>query len=141
MNKTLDNRAKGNIGEDIACNFLLKRGFTIVTRNYRKKWGEIDIIAEKDKTIHVFEVKSVTANLLDGFDNGHRPEEKVDFVKVRRLRRMIQTYMSENLSEKGRWQRGRQRATEEDFVFHVLCVFMDMSRRVARVRWIMNIIL
>jgi len=36
----------GNLGEDIACRFLKKKGFKIVDRNYRKKWGEIDIIAQ-----------------------------------------------------------------------------------------------
>lgn len=36
----------GNLGENIACNFLEKKGFKIIERNYRKKWGEIDIIAQ-----------------------------------------------------------------------------------------------
>jgi len=43
----------GNLGEDIGCKFLVKRGFLIKDRNYRKKWGELDIIAEKDNLLFV----------------------------------------------------------------------------------------
>ena len=39
----------GNLGENLACRFLAERGFKIVERNYRKKWGELDIVAEKNK--------------------------------------------------------------------------------------------
>ena len=37
----------GRVGEDIAAQFLERKGFKILARNYRKPWGEIDIIAEK----------------------------------------------------------------------------------------------
>ena len=40
-------KLKGKEGEDIACKFLKKRGYKILTRNFRTKMGEIDIIAEK----------------------------------------------------------------------------------------------
>ena len=42
----------GKIGERIATNFLTKKGFNLICQNYRKKWGEIDIVMEKDKIIH-----------------------------------------------------------------------------------------
>ena len=37
----------GEIGENVACRFFVKQNFTIIERNYWKKWGEIDIIAKK----------------------------------------------------------------------------------------------
>ena len=57
MNKT-KNKSTGKIGEDIASEFLKKKGYQIIERNWGNKWGEIDIIA-KDKDIIVFvEVKT-----------------------------------------------------------------------------------
>jgi putative endonuclease len=51
-------RAKGDIAEELACGFLLERGFFIVERNFYSRFGEIDIIASKDDTLHFIEVKS-----------------------------------------------------------------------------------
>ena len=50
----------GRLGEDIAAKYLESKGFSIVGLNYRKKYGEIDIIAQKSKITHFIEVKSVT---------------------------------------------------------------------------------
>jgi putative endonuclease len=54
-----NNREKGNLGEDIAVDYLLNKGFEIVKRNFHYgKIGEIDIVA-KDKNCMVFvEVKA-----------------------------------------------------------------------------------
>jgi len=51
---------KGMRGERIACDFLLKSGYRIIERNWRCKWGEIDIIAAIEGTIVFIEVKSAT---------------------------------------------------------------------------------
>lgn len=49
----------GNIGEDIAVDFLLQKGFVILERNFRYQKAEIDIIAQKEKdTLVVVEVKT-----------------------------------------------------------------------------------
>ncbi len=122
-------RAKGNKGEDIACKFLIKNGFRVICRNYQKAWGEIDIIAEKDKVIHFFEVKSVTGR-SSGDTNSHRPEDNVHGLKTRHIRRMIETYFEES-----------KYGFDREFHFHVLCVYMDMGTRTARVKWIEDIIL
>ena len=55
----------GEIGENIAVRFLVKHGFSILDRNYTKKWGEIDIVAERNKKIYFIEVKSVSRETLD----------------------------------------------------------------------------
>lgn len=53
MNKHM----KGRVGEDIAADYLKKRGFKIIEKNFRCKIGEIDIIAKKGGNIHFIEVK------------------------------------------------------------------------------------
>jgi Holliday junction resolvase-like predicted endonuclease len=59
MPKT-EKRKTGDLGEDIASMFLMKQGFIVVERNYLRKWGEIDIVAKKDRTLHFVEVKTVS---------------------------------------------------------------------------------
>ena len=49
---------RGKAGEERVCAFLKKHGWKIAARNYRIKGGEIDIVAENDKTIAFIEVKS-----------------------------------------------------------------------------------
>ncbi|PAF44521.1 YraN family protein [Helicobacter sp. 11S02596-1] len=51
-------RKKGFQAEDLACSYLKNNDFEIITRNFFCKYGEIDIIALKNKTLHFVEVKS-----------------------------------------------------------------------------------
>ena len=52
-------RAKGDLAEQKACEFLLSQAFEIIEQNfYAKKLGEIDIICKKDNIYHFIEVKS-----------------------------------------------------------------------------------
>jgi putative endonuclease len=127
----LNKRAKGNIGEDIACKFLVNKGFFIKERNYFKKWGEIDIIAERDGRLHFFEVKSVVGEPAKGKLSGnHRPEDNIHGFKLHQLRKMVQTYYVE-----------KEIDSETEFAVHAICVFMNLETRRASVRWIENIII
>jgi len=54
----MDKRKKlGNQGEELVAKNLEQRGFTIQHRNYRKRYGEIDIIAQQDDLLVFVEVK------------------------------------------------------------------------------------
>ncbi len=53
MANEFNNKKIGEIGEDLAVKFLKKRGFYIISRNYLKSWGEIDIVA-REKPAFVF---------------------------------------------------------------------------------------
>jgi len=64
----------GRIGENVFCKHLENKGFKIIERNYRQKWGEIDVIGKKDGILHFFEVKSAEAFSRE---NGVRPEENI----------------------------------------------------------------
>jgi putative endonuclease len=48
----------GRRGEQLAAEHLVRRGFEIVERNYRTRWGELDIVAFDGRTIAFCEVKA-----------------------------------------------------------------------------------
>lgn len=49
----------GSAGETFAAQWLTQKGYAVLERNWRTRTGEIDIIAEKDKTLIFFEVKTL----------------------------------------------------------------------------------
>jgi putative endonuclease len=132
-----DKQKVGNLGEEIGCKFLKKHGFLIKDRNYRKKWGEIDIIAEKDNLLHFIEVKTVSrppATTSSGEvgrgETDHNPEENVHLWKQKRLARAIQTYLLEKkIPEETEWQ------------IDIMAIFLDFKTRKAKIRMTENVIL
>ncbi|MBQ7159529.1 MAG: YraN family protein [Treponema sp.] len=58
-------RQVGNDGEEKACLWLQKNGYEIVTRNWRTRRGEIDIIAEKGNLLVFAEVKTLPSGDVD----------------------------------------------------------------------------
>mgnify|MGYP004488390621 CR=1 FL=1 len=51
-------KEKGDFGESAVCDYLAERGYTIKARNYRRRCGEIDIVAEKTGHTAFVEVKT-----------------------------------------------------------------------------------
>ena len=95
----------GEIGEKIAENYLRRKKYRIVERNYRKKWGEIDIIVRTKDKVHFVEVKTVSYETRTHEQVGGtwRPEENVDRRKIQKLYRTIESWMLEN-DYYGEWQ-------------------------------------
>lgn len=85
-------RSVGALGESIAARFLESKGFAIVDRNYRKKWGEIDIIAEKGNEVRFVEVKAMSVKDFSR-EKECLPEELVDSRKLKKLSRTAVLYM------------------------------------------------
>jgi putative endonuclease len=54
----MNNTELGSLGEQMACEYIRKKDFQIIERNYRFKKNEIDIIAQKDNQLIVIEVKT-----------------------------------------------------------------------------------
>lgn len=91
----------GTLGEDIATKYLNDRGYVLLERNFKKKWGEIDVIAKKDGIIHFVEVKAVSHvtrfDLEKSISKAEwRPEEHVDEHKKRKLRQIIETWLQDH---------------------------------------------
>lgn len=54
----MDKKLIGSLGEEIASKFLINKGYQILDRNYYSPYGELDIVALKDNTIVIVEVKT-----------------------------------------------------------------------------------
>lgn len=119
----------GEIGEDFACNFLKDMGFKIVERNYFRKWGEIDIVVKKKDQIHFIEVKTVSTEkeTLDKIDK-YRPEDNMHPWKLKRLGRIIETYLLE-------------KDIENDWQFDVITVYLDKNRGLLKIDFLEDIVL
>jgi putative endonuclease len=79
----------GKLGEDLACVELARRGYAVLARRYRTRFGEIDIIARDSDDVTVFvEVKTRTG---DEFGGG---AEAVTAWKQRRITQMAVDYLS-----------------------------------------------
>lgn len=78
----------GRVGEQLAAEHLARRGFAIVARNHRTRWGEIDLIAADTQRIVFCEVKTRRAGTSGPFD-GLREAQ------CRRLRRMAAAWLTE----------------------------------------------
>lgn len=118
------------MGENIAARFVKRHGFRIIIRNYRKKWGELDIVAFKDGILHVFEVKSTKVSHFTEIRDRHRLEDNVHNNKLARIRRTVQTFLVET-----------GRGVEVDFYFHVITVKIDARHLRNRICWIKNVVL
>ncbi len=117
----------GKLGEDAAVKYLENGNYQILERNYRRPWGEIDVIAldKNNKNELVFvEVKA---------QNGKfewKPEENINHHKKHQLSRIIETYLKEkNVPEKQEWR------------VDALAIELDFGIKKAKINHIKNIIL
>lgn len=69
----------GKVGEDVAAEYLTKKGYFIRDRNWRKNHLELDIVAQKDDLLVVVEVKTRSTTDIK------LPQEAVDMRKIRRI--------------------------------------------------------
>ena len=128
---TSETQKTGEIGENIACKFLVKHGFSVVERNYTKKWGEIDIVAEKQHKLYFIEVKSVSRDLnVSQETNTWRAEDNMHPWKMKRMSRTIQTYLlSKKIPDEKEWQ------------VDLLVVYLDIKNKKAKIKKVQDLVL
>lgn len=96
-------RSLGRQGEDIAIEYLERKGYRILERNYTTSFGEIDIIAtwsppQEEKRLIFVEVK-MRRNRRYGY-----PEESITLKKLQHLILAGQDYLQKHLKEDIEWQ-------------------------------------
>ncbi len=129
---TSQKQKTGLVGEVFAKTFLMKHGFSIIETNFSCRFGEIDIIAQKNEQIYFVEVKSVVLENFNqnknsiesvsrGTSNNKRtvsretfinqfrrignPFQNISYAKVRRLIKTAEIYLSyRKVPRETRWQ-------------------------------------
>jgi putative endonuclease len=120
----------GALGEDIAAKYLKNKGFSVLERNFRRKYGEIDIICEKARILHFVEVKSVSQETFynNSKNDNYRPEDNLHGNKAKRLRRVIEVYLDTE-------------ANGREFEIHLLTVKIDKKNHIAHVAMFEDIVI
>mgnify|MGYP001563393097 FL=1 len=108
----------GQLGEEEVVRFIENNGHTILDRNFRSRFGELDIVSKKDGVMHFIEVKSVEEKpWMDQL-----PEENVTQAKREKMAKTIEIYLSE------------KRLEGVDFTIDIAGVFVNLANKSARVR-------
>lgn len=118
----------GKLGENIATEFLKRKGLKIVDRNYNRPYGELDIVARENEIIRFVEVKSVSYETNSFVSRERiRPEENMHPQKIKRLKKIIQTYIVSHETD--------------EWAFDLVLVYINQEKHSAQVKWIKDIIL
>ena len=115
-----ENAATGRLGETFAAEYLVRQGYEIVEKNYRKPFGEIDIVAREGGMLVFVEVKTRHASVYGA------PVEAVDARKQRQLSRIAQDYLLNG------------RLSDTAARFDVIGVTLDTHNRPAQIELIKN---
>ena len=124
--------AIGHLGEEIAQKYLENRKFRLIERNFRKKWGELDIVMQKDNVLHFIEVKAGsfhTSVPKDG-EEAYRPEDHMHFHKKTRMKRIIQSYLLE-----------KKIAPQQEWTIDLVVVHINTESKKAHVHVLEDILL
>ena len=130
---TTEKQNIGKLGEDIAVKYLEKHGYKILDRNYRKSWGEIDIIASENIGKNQFLVRQSQELVFIEVKTQNqkfewRPEENITRHKKRQLSRIVLTYLKANrIPEDQNWR------------VDVLAITLDFKTKNAQIEHIQNI--
>ncbi len=106
----------GQLGEQLAAEHLVRRGFEIVERNYRTRWGELDIVAFDGRTLAFCEVKTRRTA------GGASPLEAVRPRKQSRVRKMAGSWLIERT----------ERPRADNLRFDAIGVTLDLAGRLVK---------
>ena len=110
----------GKTGEDIACQYLIREGYKILLRNYRQRFGEIDIVCrETPDTLIYVEVKTVYGDKLL-----IEAEDQMTVAKLCKFKKTSQAY-------------ALSRATTEEIRLDLITI--QLSGKSCRIRHYKNI--
>jgi len=123
----MNTKELGMLGEKVAEDYLKKKRYQILDRNYSPRFisgpsrGEIDIIAKKDDIVSFIEVKTLTSNKIIS------PEEKVNYQKQRKILKIAENWLMEKkIPLNSKWQ------------IDVMAIKIDLNNRKAKIRHFKN---
>lgn len=97
-----ERKTRGDAGEDFACGYLVGKGYQILERNWRRPWGELDIVAlSGDRTLVFIEVKTMQKRRYEGI----RPEDQMTRAKLMKFKKIAEFYAGQH-PEKMREEKG-----------------------------------
>ena len=120
----MDPKKIGFLAENIAARYLESKGYEIVAKNYRKPWGEIDIVSKIGDTIVFVEVK---ANRQD-FGGDFNPEIRADYQKIHKIKRTAALFLEHELGN-----------AELEWQIDVIAVIFDIFNKKAKIKHFKNI--
>lgn len=120
MSDTTTRGAVGRYGEEMAIEHLKRQRYRILERNYRKPFGEVDIIASDKETVVFIEVKTRQSTRFGS------PFEAVDIRKQRQISRVAQEYLQTH------------GATDVSARFDVIAVRVDRDNRLIAIDHLQN---
>ena len=130
----------GVLGEKVAIEYLKKRGYKILDKNYSPKFvsgpqrGEIDIIAKKENVISFIEVKTLRLAqgkplVNGGLSSAISPEEKVDYWKQRKILKMAESWLIE-----------KKVLLDSPWQIDVVSIKIDSDSKKAKIQYFQNAI-
>lgn len=109
-------------GEELAVQHLKRQGYKILERNFRTKFGELDIICQRAGTLIFVEVKTLVENEL-----GFEPELHFTREKMQRLKKAVQLYLAQN------------KLTNRDFQLDLIALELNAQGTVKNLRHYENL--
>ena len=113
------NFPKGRRGEGIAGRYLSEQGYMIVERNFRTRWGEIDLVCTKRDVLVFVEVK------LKVGENFGTPEEMVSKRKIEQVQRTAESFLMINPDMRKKYEKYR---------IDVVAIVLSEEGRVERIK-------
>lgn len=111
------NYETGKLGERLAEEYLAKKGFRIIERNFHTRFGELDLVTTKDKKLIFVEVK-----LKIGEDFG-TPEEMITPTKLRQVTKTAESFLL---------MKPEIRKFYSEYQVDAVCIVLDSDQAVKR---------
>lgn len=125
MPEKMEKQKIGEWGEKVALEYLRSQKYRILEQNYRRPWGEIDLIAQDGETIVFVEVKANSASFGQAFS----PEIRVNPKKSRHILRTAQLFVNQRFAGK-----------EKEWRVDILGITFDLSNSTAKIKHFKNVL-
>ena len=113
----------GFVAEGYVAQYLESRGYKIIGHNYRKPWGEIDIIAQKEGILVFVEVKASSVKV-----SGFEAELRADWEKMKKVVRTARTYLLQ-----------KKYPEDQEWQIDIISLTFDKGRGVAKIKHFKNV--